>query len=50
MHQAGLTTETSQTGAVTLSQRFGAALTLNIYFHRLFLDGVYSTTESGPRL
>ena len=29
------------TGAVTLIQRFGSALNLNIHFHVLFLDGVY---------
>ena len=28
-------------GAVTLIQRFGGALNLNIHFHMLFLDGVY---------
>jgi hypothetical protein len=31
----------AQTGAVTLIQRFGGALNLNIHFHMLFLDGVY---------
>jgi len=29
------------TGAVTLIQRFGSALNLNIHFHMLFLHGVY---------
>jgi hypothetical protein len=33
---------------VTLIQRFGSALNLNIHFHMLFLDGVYVT--SGERL
>ena len=47
-HQAGFTADTAQTGAVTLIQRFGSALNLNIHFHMLFLDGVYLTTESGP--
>jgi hypothetical protein len=28
---------------VTLAQRFGQALNLNIHFHLLFLDGVYRT-------
>lgn len=28
-------------GAVTLIQRFGSALNLNIHFDMLFLDGVY---------
>ena len=32
----------AQTGAVTLIQRFGGALNLNIHFHMLFLDGVYT--------
>ena len=35
---AGYHPETTQTGAVTLIQRFGSALDLNI--HILFLDGV----------
>lgn len=30
-----------RTGAVTLIQRFGGALNLNIHFQMLFLDGVY---------
>jgi len=41
--KAGLTHATGQTGAVTLIQRFGSALNLNIHFHMLFLDGVYVT-------
>jgi hypothetical protein len=39
--KAGLTHQTARTGAVTLIQRFGSALNLNIHFHMLFLDGVY---------
>lgn len=39
--QAGQTRNTARTGAVTLIQRFGSALNLNIHFHMLFLDGVY---------
>jgi hypothetical protein len=31
------------TGAVTVVQRFGSALNLNIHFHALLLDGVYVT-------
>jgi hypothetical protein len=31
---------TARTGAVTLIQRFGSALNLNVHFHVLFLDGV----------
>jgi hypothetical protein len=29
------------TSAITLIQRFGSALNLNLHFHMLFLDGVY---------
>jgi hypothetical protein len=41
-HKAGFTKPMAQTGAVTLIQRFGSALNLNIHFHMLFLDGVYT--------
>jgi hypothetical protein len=33
---------------VTLIQRFGSALNLNIYFHILFLDGVYVYRDNRP--
>ncbi len=46
---AGYHHETAQTGAVTLVQRFGSALNLNIHFHILFLDGVYVTTGEPPQ-
>ena len=39
--KAGYSKKTGRTGAVTLIQRFGSALNLNIHFHMLFLDGVY---------
>ncbi len=39
--KAGRAHQTAKTGAVTLIQRFGSALNLNIHFHMLFLDGVY---------
>jgi hypothetical protein len=39
--KAGQTHKTARTGAVTLIQRFGSALNLNVHFHMLFLDGVY---------
>ena len=51
--KAGFTRKTAQTGAVTLIQRFGSALkncrlnNLNVHFHMLFLDGVYTTTPWG---
>jgi hypothetical protein len=41
LHKAGLQLKDGATGAVTLIQRFGSALNLNIHFHILFLDGVY---------
>jgi len=40
--KAGYTKSTAHAGAVTLIQRFGGALNLNIHFHMLFLDGVYA--------
>ena len=39
--KAGYSKKAVRTGAVTLIQRFGSALNLNIHFHMLFLDGVY---------
>ncbi|MCP4233851.1 MAG: transposase, partial [Aestuariibacter sp.] len=39
--KAGYTKTTAHTGAVTLIQRFGSALNLNVHLHMLFLDGVY---------
>lgn len=41
LRKAGLQLNDGATGAVTLIQRFGSALNLNIHFHILFLDGVY---------
>jgi len=41
-HKADFTKPEAQTGAVTLIQHFGSALNLNIHFHMLFLDGVYT--------
>ena len=39
--KAGLTHRKAQCGAVTLIQRFGSALNLNVHFHMLIPDGVY---------
>ena len=39
--KAGFSRKTAQAGAVTLIQRFGSAMNLNVHFHMLFLDGVY---------
>jgi len=44
---AGFTHKTACTGAVTQVQRFGSALNLNIHFHMLFLDGVYTDHADG---
>jgi ribosomal protein S27E len=41
--KAALTRATGVTGAVTLVQRFGSALNLNVHFHMVFLDGAYQT-------
>lgn len=40
-----MTRATAHTGAVTLIQRFGSALNLNIHLHMLFLDGVYVVSD-----
>ena len=37
-----------QTGSLTVIQRFGGALNLNIHFHTLFLDGVYVSKAAEP--
>lgn len=47
VRKAGYTRNTARTGAVTLIQRFGSVLNLNIHFHMLFLDGVYIDTRHG---
>lgn len=50
IRKAGYTATSARTGAVTLIQRFGGALNLNVHFHMLFLDGVYvDDTRSGTR-
>jgi hypothetical protein len=37
----------ARTGAITLIQRFGSALNLNVHIHMLVLDGVYTLDEHG---
>ena len=49
IHKAGYTHKTANTGSVTLIQRFGGALNLNVHFHILMLDGVYMDGLSGSR-
>ena len=39
----------ARTGVVTLIQRFGSALNLNIHLHMLILDAVYTLEHHGPR-
>jgi hypothetical protein len=39
-----------QPGAVTLIQRFGGSLNLNVHYHMLFLEGGYYETHQGARL
>lgn len=46
--KAGVTRATGHTGAVTLIQRFGSALNLNVHLHMIFVDGVYLTGGVGP--
>ena len=46
-HKGGFAKPMAQTGAVTLIQRFGSALNLNIHYHMLFLDGVYIEDKYG---
>jgi hypothetical protein len=45
--KAGFSRVKAQAGAVTLIQRFGSALNLNVHFHMLFLDGVYVESADG---
>jgi hypothetical protein len=48
VHKAGYQLKDGATGAVTLIQRFGSALNLNIHFHILFLDGLYFYRDNWP--
>ncbi|WP_206020127.1 transposase [Pseudomaricurvus alkylphenolicus] len=41
IRRAGYRVREAHTGAVTLVQRFGSALNLNLHYHTLMLDGVY---------
>ena len=38
---------TLKTGGVTVVQRFGSALNLNVHFHTLMMDGVYQIAPNG---
>jgi ribosomal protein S27E len=48
LKRARLTRGSGATGAVTLIQRFGSALNLNIHFHMLVLDGAYLVGAEPP--
>ena len=49
IRRSGLTVASgARTGAVTLIQRFGSALNLNIHLHMLFLDGAYTFHGNRP--
>ena len=48
MRNVGRNKGRSDTGAVTLIQRFGSAANLNIHLHCLVLDGVYRSREGAP--
>ena len=48
LKKARLTRASGATGAVTLIQRFGSALNLNIHFHMLVLDGAYLVGTGPP--
>ena len=47
VNRAGFSNKQAKTGAVTLIQRFGSALNLNIHFHMLFLEGAISENTLG---
>lgn len=40
--KSGFTKKIAKTAAVTLLQRFGGSANLNLHFHILFVDGVYT--------
>ncbi len=49
--KAGFKKSQAKTGTVTLIQRFGGSLNINIHFHQLFLDGVYELDdEKRPKI
>ena len=45
--RAGFSIKQAKTGAVTLIQRFGCSLNLNIHFHMLILEGAISENPWG---
>lgn len=47
--KAGFSRKAAQTGAFTLTQRFGSAFNLNIHPHLMMLDRAYTFTAGRPR-
>jgi len=47
INKASFKISQAHTGAVTLIQRFGLALILNLHFHVLFIDGGFSPKSNG---
>jgi hypothetical protein len=45
--KAGFKRTKAKAGVVTLIQRFGGSINLNIHFHQLYLDGVYELDDEG---
>ena len=45
--KVGLKKSHAKTGAVTLIQRFGGSLNVNVHFHQLFIDGSYEPGTQG---
>ena len=43
--KSGFTKKIAKTSAVTLLQRFGGSANLNLHFHILFVDGVYTIND-----
>ena len=48
LNKARLTRASGDTGAVTLIQRFGSAVNLNVHLHMLVLDGAYLADTTPP--
>ena len=50
LQRVGTSQRQGQTGSITVVQRFGSALNLNLHFHCLVLDGVYAEDPKTGRL
>ena len=50
LQRVGTSQRQGQTGSITVVQRFGGALNLNVHFHALMLDGVYAEDPKTGRL